>query len=106
MLAFPPLTAYILSKLRYAIMKKFIIITCLTLSSLMVMDSFNAGHALVMFLLVGIVPGTDIVVSATTMLQIVALFAGLTLSRLVSKPFRQLVSRSLEPKASVQATRA
>lgn len=63
-------------------MKKFIIIASLIGSCLLILDSFNAGSALVMFFLVGIIPGTDLSLSADRMLEIFALLTGFTLSRI------------------------
>lgn len=62
-------------------MKRFITITTLTLSALIILDTLDAGHALMMFLLAGIIPGTNITLSATQTLNLFALLAGFTLSR-------------------------
>lgn len=62
-------------------MRKSVIITCLILSGIIILDSLNAGHALAMFLLAGIIPGTSTVVSAQTMLELFTLLFGFTLSR-------------------------
>lgn len=63
------------------IMKKTLTITFLILSSIIVLDSFNAGHALMIFLLAGIIPGTDIVVSAEDVLAATLLIFGLICGR-------------------------
>lgn len=65
-------------------MRKFIIAACLGASALMILDTMNAGHALVMFVFVGILPGTDISISASRMLEIFALLIGFTLARIVA----------------------
>lgn len=62
-------------------MRNFIIITCLGLSFYMILDSMNAGHALVMFLLAGVIPGTNIAIEAGRMFEFFTLLIGFTLSR-------------------------
>ena len=52
------------------------------LSFVLILDSINAGHALVMFFLAGIVPGTNIVIDAESMLEVFTLLTGFTLSRI------------------------
>jgi hypothetical protein len=49
-------------------MKKAIITVSLIGSLLLVLDSANAAHWLVLFLLAGVVPGTDILISPVDML--------------------------------------
>ena len=51
-------------------------------SLIVILDSFNAGQALVAFVLTGIIPGTNIAVSPTFMLMLYALIAGFAFSRL------------------------
>lgn len=80
MLALPVLTEYIQFNLRGR-MKKSITIVCIIFSALLILDSMNAGHALTMFLLAGIVPGTDVIVSANTMLSIIAAILGFVVAR-------------------------
>jgi len=65
-------------------MKKAIIFTSLTLSILMILDSVNAGHAVFMFLLAGIIPGTTIVLSPTDMMSLFSLLIGFVLARIVT----------------------
>lgn len=62
-------------------MKKNAIFTFLILSAILILDSFGVGHALVMFLLAGIIPGTNIVLSAQAMLNIIAIVAGFSVAR-------------------------
>ena len=64
-------------------MRKLVITACLVVSALMVLDTVNAGQALVMFVFVGALPGTDVTISASRMLEIFALLIGFTLSRIV-----------------------
>jgi hypothetical protein len=63
-------------------MRKLIITACTILSILMILDSLNAGHALVMFVLAGVIPGTNIAIDAGRMLELFTLLIGFTLSRL------------------------
>lgn len=63
-------------------MRNLIIIACLGSSFYMILDSMNAGHALVMFLLAGVIPGTNIIVEADRMLEFFTLLIGFTLSRI------------------------
>lgn len=80
MLALPVLTEYIQFNLR-GLMKKSIITVCIIFSALLILDSMNAGHALTMFLLAGIVPGTNMIVSANTMLSAIAALLGFIVAR-------------------------
>jgi len=62
-------------------MKKALTILFLSLSIMIILDSLNAGHALFMFLLAGVIPGTNIAISASNMLEFFTLLIGFTLSR-------------------------
>lgn len=64
-------------------MKKVITIIFVILSIVIILDSMNAVHALAMFFLAGIIPGTNIALSATSMLEAFTLLIGFTLSRVV-----------------------
>jgi hypothetical protein len=75
-------------------MRKAIIITSLILSGLIILDSFNVGHVLMMFLLAGVIPGTNIALSATTMMELFGLLTGLVIGRLSSRIIHQLLPRS------------
>lgn len=63
-------------------MHKTITIILVTLSLILILDSMNAGHAITMFILAGIVPGTNIVISATQMLEVFSLLLGFALARI------------------------
>lgn len=65
-------------------MKKALTILFLSLSLVIILDSLNAGEALFMFFLAGVIPGTDIIINASRMLEAFALLIGFTLSRLIS----------------------
>ncbi len=57
-------------------MKKRISIALIIASLILILDTFNAGQALVTFLLTGTIPGTSITLSASLMLMLYALVAG------------------------------
>ncbi|MDB5161723.1 MAG: hypothetical protein JWM52_231 [Candidatus Saccharibacteria bacterium] len=71
-------------------MRRVVIISCVILSGLMILDSLNAGHALMMFLLAGIIPGTSIALSADVMMQFFALLIGFVLARVIGNATVQL----------------
>lgn len=74
-------------------MKKAITITCLVLSAVIILDSFNAWHALMMFYLAGEIPGTQTSLSANTMMSVFALPLGFVLARIGNKTVLSLVDR-------------
>lgn len=74
-------------------MRKTITITCLILSGLIILDSLNVGHILIMFFLAGVIPGTNIALSASTMMEVFALLIGLVIGRLGARPFQPVVGR-------------
>lgn len=63
-------------------MRRTIITICFSLSGLIILDSLDIGHALMMFLLAGVIPGTNIALSASITLEIFALLTGFVLARL------------------------
>lgn len=74
-------------------MKKVIIIICTVLSGLIILDSLQAGSALVAFFLVGAIPGTNINISASHALEFFALAGGFVLARLTNNYTLQLLQR-------------
>ncbi len=70
-------------------MKKALTILFLSLSAIIILDSLNAVHALMMFLLAGVIPGTNIAVSGDRMLEIFTLLTGFTLSRVTINLIRR-----------------
>jgi hypothetical protein len=74
-------------------MRKKIIIACLILSGLLILDSMNVGHAFMMFFLAGVIPGTNLALSAQTTLELFALLTGFVLARLVSRFYIVLFER-------------
>lgn len=80
-------------------MRKGVIIFCLVISGIIILDSLNVGHAFVMFLLAGVVPGTNVIISAANMLEAFSLLIGFTLSRIAINLTRIVVAH----RASLQA---
>ncbi len=85
-LAILPLKAYSRVKLleRSAGMKKALTILFLSLSFVIILDVLNAGEAIFMFVLAGVIPGTNIAIDATRMLEAFTLLIGFTLSRVTT----------------------
>lgn len=73
-------------------MRKGVIIFCLVISGLIILDSLNVGYAFIMFLLAGVVPGTNFTISAANMLEMFALLIGFTLSRIAISLTRLVAS--------------
>ncbi len=69
-------------------MKKALTILFLSLSAILILDSLNAVHALMMFLLAGVIPGTNIAISGDRMLEFFTLLIGFTLSRITTHLIR------------------
>lgn len=65
-------------------MKKSIAIAFIIMSLLLILDSFDFSHTLMMFLLAGIIPGTNIAINGTQMLQIFAVAGGFTVARVMT----------------------
>lgn len=76
-------------------MKKIITIICLTLSTIIILDSFNAWHAIAMFYFAGVIPGTRTSVSPGIMLSIFALLIGFVLARVGNKAVLSLFDHVL-----------
>ncbi len=71
-------------------MKKTITLIFIFSSLVLILDSFDVSHALMMFYLVGIIPGTNISIDAARMLEFFALFTGFIFARIVNSTFRSL----------------
>ena len=54
----------------------------------MILDSVNAGQALTMFFLAGVIPGTNTSIEAGQMFELFTLLIGFTLSRITLSLFR------------------
>ncbi len=74
-------------------MKKAITILALTGSLIIILSSFQFDQVLAMFLLAGLVPGTDIVVSPNQMFVVISLITGFILARLITPRIRHLTPR-------------
>ena len=74
-------------------MKKTITILLILCSTLLILDSFNFGHAMMMFLLAGVVPGTNIIIDADSMLELVAIVSGFIVARVVTAIVRSALAK-------------
>lgn len=63
-------------------MRKTIIITSLTLSAILILDSMNAFNEVVFFVIAGKLPGTDFYLDASVLLPVYALLGGIVTGRL------------------------
>jgi len=72
-------------------MKKTIAIIFTLLSLLIILDSMNFGHAVMMFLLAGIIPGTNIAINGAQMLEFTTLVFGFIFARVTMYFIRNLV---------------
>lgn len=70
--------------MKLALGKRTIIIACLILSGLMIIDSLNIGHSLTMLLIAGIIPGTNIAIDATRMLELYLVIVGFIAARITN----------------------
>lgn len=64
-------------------MKKNLTIILTTFSALIILDSLRLGDALMMFLLAGVIPGTNMTVSGAQMLEFCVLISGFILGRIM-----------------------
>jgi hypothetical protein len=86
--------------------RKVIIIACLAASLLIFLDTIDIVHGLVMFLLAGIIPGTNIVLSATQMLVVMIVLTGLAIYRFAVTPLRRKLEQlAADKKRAVKSTR-
>lgn len=69
-------------------MKKTLTFILISSSAFIILDSMNAGHALVMFFLAGVIPGTNVAIDAGRMLELFTLLIGFTLSRVTTHLIR------------------
>lgn len=88
-------------------MKKNITISCTVASLLIILDSIGAWHMLMMFLFVGIIPGTDSALTPLQMLVLMSTSAGVVILligvlpivrkiKMISVKQNQLVARRLK----------
>lgn len=91
-----------LTKANY--MKKSIAIILTIFSLLLILDSLDFGHALMMFLLAGVIPGTNIAISGAQMLQVFAVIAGFTVARVMTYCINTLAPRIIStPRSHISA---
>jgi hypothetical protein len=83
-------------------MKKIITIICLSLSTVIIFDSFNVWHAIAMFYFAGEIPGTHTSISPGIMLSIFALLIGFTLARISNKTKLILFIRTILKHTNLQ----
>ena len=83
-------------------MKKIITVICLSLSTVIIFDSFDAWHAIAMFYFAGEIPGTHTSISPGVMLSVFALLIGFTLARISNKIKLVLVIRTVLRNAKLQ----
>lgn len=88
-------------------MKQFFTTTFIILSVIIILDSMNFGHALMMFLLAGVLPGTTIVLSGEQMLQLFTIIFGFICARIVTRASAYAINRQTaqhsQPKAAILA---
>lgn len=65
-------------------MKKTVSIIFIILALMLILDSMNIGHMVAMFLLAGIIPGTNLTLNADRMLELCALLIGFVLARVAT----------------------
>ena len=84
-------------------MRKLVILFSLVGSSLLILDSFNFAHSITMFLLAGVVPGTNFALSPVEMMAASATAITVILLKIALGPnFPMLIIRSMA--APVQKT--
>lgn len=83
-------------------MKKTVSIIFIILALMLILDSMNIGHMIAMFLLAGIVPGTNLVLNADRMLELFALLFGFVLARVAVTLTRTAIAYRSE---KLQATK-
>jgi len=83
-------------------MKKTIAIILTIFSLLLILDSFNFGHALMMFYLAGVIPGTNVAIDGAQMLEFFAIVAGFTVARVMAYLVRSF-KQGVAPIARAQA---
>jgi len=79
-------------------MKKTIATFCIAASLVVILQAFNFWSLLFLFALVGAIPGTNISLSASTMLQITSLLFGFIFARMAIN-MRERISLSRQQRA-------
>jgi hypothetical protein len=81
-------------------MKKAITITCVILSAIIILDSFNAWHFIAMFYIAGEIPGTHTSINPQTMMSIFALLIGFVLARIGNNAVLALFDRLMQKRST------
>lgn len=84
-------------------MKKAIIYICIISSLLLILDTVNAANSLVLFLLAGVVPGTDFRIAPIDMMSATATAITIVVLRITVWP--RISSVFFLPAPSVRASR-
>ena len=87
-------------------MKKKLTIIFTVLSLLLILDSMNVMHAIAIFMLAGIIPGTNIVLNADRMLEGFTLLLGFVLARISSYAGRVIANSFAAQPTKVKSSRA
>lgn len=77
-------------------MKKNLTIILTIFSALIILDSLNFSDALMMFLLAGVIPGTNIAISGAQMLEFCAIASGFMVARVMMYVTRNFKLRSIK----------
>ena len=75
-------------------MKKNVTIICILASLILILDSFNAGYALMLFFCIGVIPGTDIILTPTQMLTLITMLTIVVITRVGILPILRKMSLS------------
>jgi hypothetical protein len=86
--------------MKFSAFQRTIITICLILSGLLIADSVNAGHAIIMLLIAGQIPGTDLYIPADAMLTVCAGIFGVLCGRATSRLLTYSAHTSVASKAS------
>jgi hypothetical protein len=73
-------------------MKKTIAIILTIISLVIILDSFHVGHALMMFYIAGLIPGTNVALNGSQMLELFAIAAGFTVARIMLFTLRSFMN--------------
>ena len=74
-------------------MKKNVTIICLVASLVLILDTIGAWHMFMMFLFVGVIPGTNIALSPTQMIIIIEMLAGAVFMQVCLLPIMDRLGR-------------
>lgn len=78
-------------------LRKAIVITCVSLSAILVFDALNAPDALLRFIAAGHIPGTSIYLDASVMLALFMTGLGYLTGRLTTRATRYIQTKFTRP---------